>query len=118
MTRLLTAVVVLIAGCSSRAPAPTHPTPDRPPTGSGSSSTGTIEDTKVTEAECLAAIDHSIELDLKDRPADQQLTAEQIETVRTTVRKNQLAACLKQPREVVTCIVRAIDRAALGTCGR
>lgn len=114
-------MVVVVAtcavfSCSGRAPAPATPTPPppKPPTGSGSATPLA----KASEADCLAAIDHVIEVDLKDRPADQQLSAEQVAELRTTLRGSYLRECMDQPRAVVACITAASNRTAIKACDR
>jgi hypothetical protein len=71
-----------------------------------------------TEAECLVAIDHMIDVDIKARPADQQLSDDQISELRTTLRASYLHECTEQPREVVACITSATDRTAIKACDR
>jgi hypothetical protein len=123
VTRLL-AVSFSLAACSSRAPAPTAPTgPDRgsaevqTSSGSGSGSAAVPPvDTKVTEAECHAMIDHLIEVDIKERPADQQLAADQKAEVAAQLRAQYLPACLQQPRATVACITAAPSSAAINAC--
>ncbi len=113
-------------GCSSRAPAPTNPerggtgssgTPaDRSP-GSGASTPGPA-DTRVTEADCHAAIDHLIEIDMKERPADQQLAADQVAELRNQMRGAYVAQCREQDRAVINCIMAATTSAAVKQCDR
>ena len=120
------AVVPLSVGCSSRAPAPTNP--ERGGAGSNASPAGrnpgsatsapTRADTSVSEADCHAAIDHMIELDMKERPADQQLAADQVAELRKQMRSAYVAPCREQDRAIVTCVMAATTSAAVKQCDR
>ena len=104
-----------VISCSGRAPAPTRPPAPPIETGSGSATEPPARP-KANEADCLAAIDHVIDVDIKDRPADQQLSADQISELRTSLRGSYLRECLDQPREVVVCITAANNRTAIKAC--
>jgi len=109
--------VVVLAACSSRAPAPKRPVADDP-TGSGSAtgSAATPVTAKVSEADCLAMFDHMIAIDIKDRPADQQLSADQTAQVRAELRDTMLGECLQLPPDQVACVMAATTKAAVHAC--
>jgi small lipoprotein (TIGR04454 family) len=118
--------VVVLAACSSRAPAPTGPDEPRGSgeaaapgsgnaVGSGSAAVSPGA-TKVTEAQCHAMIDHLIDVDVKARPADQQIGADEQAQVAAQVRQQHLPACMKLPREMVACIMAATTVAAIEAC--
>lgn len=108
--------VVLVA-CSSRAPTPARPTPDKP-IGSGHGPAVSPAAAKVSEADCLATIDHVIKLDVEERPADQQLSADEVNHLRAQLRTSFLPVCLEQPRTVLACMDTAATRAAIRACDR
>ncbi len=107
--------MVVLAACSGRAPAPARPDP---PVGSGSGA-GSAQPiaTAVTEADCLAMIDHALAIDIQDRPADQRPSADELDKLRTQLHTSMLPNCLEQSREVVGCIRAAATRAAISACG-
>jgi hypothetical protein len=133
VTRLFAVVVLAVVplslaqnGCSGRAPAPTNPdrsgpgsnaTPTDHGPGSGSG-TPAPADTGVSEADCHAAIDHMIAIDMKERPADQQLAADQVAELRTQMRASYVAPCREQDRSIITCIIAATTSAAIKQCDR
>lgn len=109
-------------GCSSRAPAPTDP--ERPVAGRGSAApegpgdATPPADTRASEVECHAAFDHMIEIDLKERPADQQLPPAQVAELRQYLHESHLARCREQDRVVIACIMAATTSAAVKECDR
>jgi small lipoprotein (TIGR04454 family) len=59
---------------------------------------------KVTQADCLAVFDHLIEIDIKERPADHQLTAEQRASTRAAMEKELMGQCLELSTQQVACL--------------
>lgn len=113
--------MVVLAACSSRAPAPTRPAPE-PGNGSGSANavegggSATLVSSKVTEADCLAVFDQMIATDIAERPADQHLAPDQVASVRVQLRDSLLAQCLGTPQDQIACMKTAASKAAMKAC--
>lgn len=61
-------------------------------------------------------IDHVIDIDIKERPADQQLGADQRAEIAAQMHAQQLPTCLRQPRATIACVTSAGTRAAIKAC--
>lgn len=61
-------------------------------------------------------IDHVIDIDVKERPADQQLGPDQKAEIAAQMRTRQLPTCLQQSRTTVACVTAAQTSAAIKAC--
>jgi hypothetical protein len=121
-------VVVLASACGSRAPAPAEPhRPDaghvvarHADVGSADHATHVDElplDGHPTSAECEAAIDHMIDLDVAERPADQKPVADELAKARSDTRTQFVPRCTRElTRAQTRCITAGATLAATQQC--
>lgn len=119
-------MVVVATACSGRAPAPTQTggtggaggERPRPSTDGSTADRGSAGDGKPADAQCVALVDHVIALDVSERPADQQVSTDQLTAMRVQLRETYVPQCREQPRPVVECALGAKTTAALRACER
>lgn len=74
----------------------------------------------LTEAECLAALEHFLEVSMAEKratlPPEQVPTAEQVASIRDTMRTSYLPECVGGPRTGYDCAMQATTTAAMETC--
>lgn len=124
-------MVVLATACGSRAPAPADPhQPDNTGTvgstavahhDAGHPPSGHVEelplDGRPTTDECETAIDHLIDLDVAERPADQKPVADELARTRTDMRAQFVPRCTRElTRAQTRCLTAGATAAAVQQC--
>jgi hypothetical protein len=113
--------VLLLVGCSSRPPrAKTNGGGAVAPDAGTAAAPGDGGSAGVTEAECMAVVDHVLAVMLEDlkahKPEDEWPTDDQVADKRAVLADEFIPQCLQLDRAVIDCMLKAADPNALAEC--
>lgn len=112
--------LALAVGCGGPPREPASATAEAPPGSEAPAPDEPAAEAPLSEAECMAALDHFIEVAMAEMqatlPPEQVPTGEQVAGIRETMRTEFLPTCVGGARTGYDCTMQATTSAAIESC--